>query len=122
MLGAEIHALNLSGCEVGRISADGMKVEAGVFLRAGFRSNGRVRLCGAEIGGNLDCDGGQFINPGGEALAADGVKVQGSISLGAGFRAEGQVRLPGAAIGGSFNCSGGAVSESAATTRCWPTA
>ena len=111
LLGAEIHALNLSGCHVGRISADGMQVEAGMYLRAGFKATGRVRLAGAEIGGNLDCDGGQFINPGSEALAADGMKVRGSISLGAGFRAEGQVRLPGAAVGGSVNCDGGDTAE-----------
>jgi len=109
LLGAEIHALNLSGSTVGRISADGMKVEAGVYLRAGFRAQGRVRLSGATIGGNLDCDGGHFICSGSEAIVADGLKVQGSISLGAGFRAEGQVRLPGAQIGGSLNCSGGAL-------------
>lgn len=103
--GAEIHALNLSGSRVGRISADGMEVEASVFLRAGFKAAGRVRLSGSEIGGNLDCDGGQFLNPGGEALVAEGVKVEGCVSLGAGFRAEGQVRLLGAAVGGSVNFS-----------------
>ena len=37
LLVAEIHALNLSGCHAGRITADGIKVEAGVFLRGGFR-------------------------------------------------------------------------------------
>ena len=44
LLGAEIHALNLSGSHTGRITGDGLKVEAGVFLRGGFRSAGRVRL------------------------------------------------------------------------------
>jgi hypothetical protein len=105
LLGAEIHALNLSGCQTGRISADGMKVEAGVFLRAGFKCTGRVRMAGAQIGGSLDCDRGHFFNPGSEALVADGCKIQGSVSLGDGFRADGQVRMPGAQVGGSINCA-----------------
>lgn len=107
LLGAEIHALNLSGTHVGRISADGMKVESGVFLRAGFTATGRVRLLGAEIGGNLDCEGGRFLGPAGESLAADGIKVNGSVAFNNGFRADGQVRLIGAIIGGNLSCDAG---------------
>ncbi|HEX4128859.1 MAG TPA: hypothetical protein VHZ24_02365 [Pirellulales bacterium] len=107
LLGAEIHALNLSGSHVGRITADGMKVEGGVFLRAGFKSTGHVRLLGAHIGGNLDCEAGHFANPGGEALAIDGAQIAGSVLLNRRFVADGQVRLLGAEIGGNLSCDAG---------------
>lgn len=107
LLGAEIHALNLSGCRTGRITADGMKVEAGVFLRAGCTVQGRVRLLGASIGGNLDCQGGVFLGGDGEALGADGIQVAGSVLLNHGFRAVGEVRLLGAKIGANLDCEGG---------------
>ncbi len=107
MLGAEIHALNLSGSHTGRITADGIKVEAGVFLRGGFRSAGRVRLIGAEIGANLDCSGGTFLPTDGEALVADSMKVGGSVLLNQGFHSEGEVRLLGAEIQGNLSCDKG---------------
>ncbi|HWA97024.1 MAG TPA: hypothetical protein VG713_00965 [Pirellulales bacterium] len=112
LLGAEIHAINLSGSHTGRITADGMKVEAGVFLRAGFKSTGHVRLLGAHLGGNLDCENGWFHNPGGEALAADGAKIAGSVLLNRQFRADGQVRFLGAEIGGNLSCDAGVFSNS----------
>jgi hypothetical protein len=107
LLAAEIHALNLSGCRTGRITADGMKVEAGVFLRAGCVVQGRVRLLGAKIGGNLDCQAGTFLGGEGEALGADGIEVAGSVLLNQGFRAFGAVRLLGAKIGGNLDCEQG---------------
>jgi hypothetical protein len=107
LLGAEIHAINLTGSHCGRISADGMRVEAGVFMRNGFKAAGRVRLIGAQIGGNLDCDGGLFSGTDGEALLCDSVKVAGSVLFNQQFRAEGEVRLLGAEIGGNLSCDAG---------------
>lgn len=107
LLGAEVHALNLSGSHVGRITADGVKVEASVILRAGCKVNGRVRLIGARIGGNLDCEGGTFIGSEGEALAVDSAKIEGSVLLNQRFLAEGNVRLLGTEIGGNLSCEGG---------------
>ncbi len=104
LMAAEIHALNLSGSHAGRITCDGMKVEAGVLLRAGFQSSGRVRLIGGHVGGNLDCGGGMFLGGDGEALLADGVKVAGSVLLNQGFCAKGHVRFLGAQIGGNLSC------------------
>jgi hypothetical protein len=81
-----------------------MKVEAGVLLRAGFCSSGRVRLIGARIGGNLDCGGGLFQGQEGEALLVDGAHIDGSVMLNQGFCAKGQVRFLGAQIGGNMSC------------------
>lgn len=96
--------------------ADGIDVRGSVFLRKGFRAEGNVRLLSAQIGGDLDCTGGIFMNPlikiigyredGGDALSADGVNVGGTVFLSEGFRAEGLVRLVGAQINGALDCSG----------------
>jgi cytoskeletal protein CcmA (bactofilin family) len=107
LLSAEIHSLNLSGSHTGRITADGIKVEAGVFLRGGFRSAGRVRLIGAQIGANLDCSGGIFMPTDGETLVADSMKVAGSVLLNQGFHSEGEVRILGAEIQGNLSCDHG---------------
>jgi hypothetical protein len=104
LMAAEIHALNLSGSHAGRITCDGMKVEASVLLRAGFCSTGRVRLIGCRIGGNLDCGGGMFLGQEGEALLVDGAHIEGSVLLNQGFCAQGQVRFLGAQIAGNLSC------------------
>jgi len=91
------------------INADGIKVEGSVFLRRGFKAEGEVHLVGATIGGNIECDGGQFVNKvgGGSAISADRINVEGSVFLREGFKAEGEVRLLGAKIGGDLDCEGG---------------
>ncbi len=110
----EIPEIYLEGTWVHSISADRARVKGSVFLRKGFRSEGEVRLLGAQIGGSFDCSGGTFTNPpkqgiaaSGDALSADAAVVKGDVFLRNGFRAEGQVRLPGAQIGGDLVCTGG---------------
>jgi hypothetical protein len=100
------------------LSADGIRVTGGVFLKNSFSAEGEVRLLGAQIGGNLDCLGGTFKNPpkekvdsSGKALSADGIRVTGGVFLRIGFSAEGEVRLLGAQIGGDLDCSDGTFSE-----------
>jgi sRNA-binding regulator protein Hfq len=66
-------------------------------------------LPGVQIGGNLDCSGGQFEVKVGDALLADGVDVKGDVSLRGSFKATGHVRLLGAQIGGDLTCGGGLV-------------
>ena len=94
--------------------AIGMEVNGGLFLRGGFHAEGEVRLLGAKIRGDLDCEKGTFTNPpkaglaaSGHALSADSIDVDGSVYLRYGFRAEGDVRLVGAQIGGDLSCIGG---------------
>jgi hypothetical protein len=70
-----------------------------------------VRLLGAQIGGDLDCSGGAFKNPGALALSADGASVKGEAFLTDRTSAESEVRLLGAQIGGNLDCRGGRLSE-----------
>jgi hypothetical protein len=79
-----------------------------------FFAEGEVRLYGAEISGNLECDGGSFKNTDGIGLEGTGVKIHGSVMLrkdhtpeGKNFLAEGEVRLLRADIGGDLDCGGG---------------
>jgi len=89
-------------------------VGGAVLLRNGFAAEGMVRLFGAEIGGNLECDRGKFQNPevadlagSGGALDAEGAKVARAVYLRNGFAAVGQVRLYRAQIGGNLECQFG---------------
>ncbi|MHC4742906.1 MAG: hypothetical protein ACYS8Z_13405 [Planctomycetota bacterium] len=104
---AQVKVLDMGGTRTGPITADGIKVDGGVFLRDGFKAHGEVRLLGAEIGGNLECWKGQFSNEGGYALNCDGMKVTGSVFLRDCFKAHGEVRLLGAEIGGQLSCPDG---------------
>jgi hypothetical protein len=96
------------------LMADGLKAGA-VFLGAGFTAvgdggAGAVRLVGAHIGGNLECNGASLRNDSGPALFAEGLQVGQSMFLRRGFTAIGggdaAVNLVGAHIGGSFQCDG----------------
>ena len=104
---AEAPLLTLEGSHIRALNADGLKTRRGVFFRNGFTARGEVRLLGAVIGGNLECDGGTFDNPNGKALSADGLTTRGNVFLREGFTAKGEVRLLGGDIGGSVDCSGG---------------
>ncbi len=72
-----------------------------------FHATGQVSLLGARIGGQLNCTGGRFENPCGEALKADGADIRGSVNLCASFHATGMVWLVGTRIGTLLNCAGG---------------
>ncbi len=101
---AQIRVLHLGGTHTGRIEADNLDVKGSVFLSDGFKAKGGVRLGSATIGGNLECDNGEFINHDGRALFADGINVKGNVFLRNGFKAEGEVRFPSANIGGTLDC------------------
>jgi hypothetical protein len=73
----------------------------------GFRANGEVRLHGATIGGNFECQKGRFYNKGRKTLNAGGMEVKGNVFLNNGFRTNGEVVLIGAKINGSLNCDQG---------------
>jgi sRNA-binding regulator protein Hfq len=104
---AKIEFLELSASRCRDVCADGTVVRGDVNLGDGFSAEGEVSLLGANIGGNLDCAGGTFVNRGGRALSADGAKVMGDVSLCNGFNAEGEVRVLGAHIEGDLDCIAG---------------
>jgi sRNA-binding regulator protein Hfq len=101
--------LALDGCWTKAIRADASVIRGNVDLRDGFHADGGVWLQTAQIAGQIDCDGGVFINSGGEALNLEGVDVKGSIYLRDGFHADGMVRLLGARVDGSVECGGGTI-------------
>jgi sRNA-binding regulator protein Hfq len=86
------------------LSADGIRVKGNAVLSSGFRARGEVRLRGAHIGGNLDCENGVFANPSRMALDADRIRVNGYVFLRNGFSAEGEVKLLNAEIGSNLEC------------------
>ncbi len=103
----EIPRLDLQGSWTKSVRADGVIVKGDLFLRSGFRADGAVRLRGAQVNGQLDCDGGTFNNGDGDALSADDAEIRGGVFLGNGFAALGAVRLPGVRIGGNLECVDG---------------
>ena len=105
---AECAALYLDGSRLAQgLRADGLVTKGAVYLRRNFSAEGEVRLLGANIGGNLDCGGGRFNNPGKYALSTDSLTTKGDVNLGDSFSAEGMVRLIGANIGGILSCVNG---------------
>lgn len=108
---ARTRTVNLSGSRIGGLVRDRAWIAGGLFLRQteelAFLAEREVRLSGAEIGGDLDCNGGQFANPKGDALICDGIKVGSDVFLNHGFSAEGTVRFVFAEISGTLDCNGG---------------
>src|SRR5712691_339243 len=84
-----------------------MKVGSGVFLDQGFTATGAVRLLGADITGQLSCQGAKLTGSdnNGSALIADGIKVRGGVFL-TRLTATGAVRLVGADINTQLTCWG----------------
>ena len=91
------------------LTADGMRVSGRVAMGVGFRAKGEVFIIGAQIGGDLDCGGGEFNNPviadttiGGRALSAHRITVDGNAFIRGGFSSQGEVSFSGASIQGNL--------------------
>ena len=118
-LSAKFNALYLKGSACPGLMAQGITVADNVFLSDGFSATGEVSLAGAVIGGQLNCMGGCFESPEGDAdrgadkneikyaINAQGAEVKGGVFLRNGFSAKGEVSLAGAVIGGQLDCTGG---------------
>lgn len=91
------------------LRCDRAQVDGGVYMHDGFAARGAVQLCGANIQGDLACDGGRFQGweQDGYALNCDGVRVGGSVYLRNGFIARGTVRFLIAHIQGNLECDSG---------------
>jgi hypothetical protein len=88
-------------------------------LHHGFKAEGIVSLLGATIGGNLECNQGEFVNKGGIALDAERSNIGGDVFLctgfwgggkkvvAEGFKAEGETKLVRAVIAGTLDCTSG---------------
>jgi hypothetical protein len=89
-------------------------VTGSVFLSASathrFEAKGQVNLRSAKIGSAVDCTGGYFENPTGDALSLDSARVARSVFLRAAgghrFEAKGCVRIQSANVGGQLSLGG----------------
>ncbi|MDO5613271.1 MAG: hypothetical protein Q4G14_08525 [Paracoccus sp. (in: a-proteobacteria)] len=101
---ATVVNLNLTGSHLlGTLSADRLEAKGSVFLRR-ITSEGEIRLLGAKLGGDLDCDGAT-LNATDNALSADMLEAKGSVFL-RGITSAGKIRLLGAKLGGDLDCGG----------------
>ncbi len=95
--GARLAFVGLAGCRLEHpaeppLAADRLTCSVLALSEAritGHASAGAVRLAGAHIGGNLDCDGASLHNDSGPALLADGLQVGQDMFLRDGFTATG---------------------------------
>jgi len=103
---ASVRQIVLSGSRVPSINATGLKVEGDLRLDKEFLADGLVSLERAQIGGELNCSGGNFHNStkGGYALNAEYARITGNVYLSGGFSSIGQVRLLGLAVGADLHC------------------
>jgi sRNA-binding regulator protein Hfq len=98
--------LSLDGSLVPGVNADRAVIKGSVFLSNGFTSTGSVRLLGAQIGNDLECQEAKLDGNGGNSLSADRAVIKGSVFLSKRFTATGSVRLLGAQIGSDLECQG----------------
>jgi len=108
---AHIKGLYLVNCCVTALNGNGARITDAIFLRHGSRATGEVNLLNAIVGGNVDCERAELLNPKGVALNADGAKIDGNVFLRKGFRAEGEINFVGATIGGNFECDGAQIAN-----------
>lgn len=103
--------------------ADRLALNGNLFLRDGFEAEAEVRVVGAVIGGDLNCQHSRFCAEPSRsrgvagrptqseqlpvAFRAEGIAVHGDVFLDEGFVAEGEVRLSRAKITGNLSCSTG---------------
>lgn len=105
---AEVRGLYLHSahCRQG-LDLHRLKTETDVHLLEGFKATGLVDLGGAQIGRQLSCIGGQFLNAGQIALNCDAAQIGADVFLSGEFKSEGMVNLRGARIGGQLGCTRG---------------
>lgn len=91
-------------------------ISGDVLLANAFKGVGLVRMLGATVGGDVDCEGGSFkssataaLTPWDEGVALDleNARVSGSVYLRRGFVSEGQVKMLSAQVSGQLSCAGG---------------
>jgi len=103
---AHFAVLNLIGCRLERgLLGDRISCDGGVYFRDGFHTSGEVRLLGATIGGNLECQRSRFDNGKDDALSCDGARISGDLFF-RGAHISGKVRLHGVVVGGDVDCEG----------------
>jgi hypothetical protein len=105
LLQLQAAGLILNGSKLPKgLTAQGAIITGNLFLRS-IHAQGEVNIAGAQITGQLDCDGATLENADGDALNAQGVKVGEGVFLG-NVTTKGRVSLSGAQITGQLSCTG----------------
>lgn len=102
----KVPALSLDGSFIKSLKAYDAEVTGNMLLGSGFSAQKGVYMSQAHIGGSLDCDGGNFLDPDGVALDCDGIDVKGSIFLRK-VVMQGKANLILARIGSNLECDEG---------------
>jgi hypothetical protein len=105
-LQARFEFLNLNRSHLPGLMAQGAQVTGSVFLRE-VTAEGEVRLSGAGIGGQLDCEGARFGNAGGDALDAQSMEVTALLWRGV------------AAVSGAVDLNGAKVADLVDDAASW---
>jgi hypothetical protein len=88
------------------LSCDRAKIDGGVLMNKGFKSEGEVRFPSAHIGGNLDCTGAQLAQKIKDrvSLNLSAATIEGDAFLRNGFKSEGRSVLTQVTIKGDLDC------------------
>jgi hypothetical protein len=96
------------------LDAEGADIAGSVFFRAGFSSEGQVRMFRVTVGGSIESAAATFTNPvqkkskkSGVALLLDDSRVSSHVLLRYEFSAQGLVGISNCIIGGSLECDQG---------------
>lgn len=104
LAGATLTALYLFDCVAeANIKGDSFKTPGDVFFE-NLKSDHGISIVGAQIGGDLNCEGASLSGKG-DVLIADDLRAKGGVFLRNGFSSSGTIRLIGAEIGGDLSCS-----------------
>jgi hypothetical protein len=102
---SHLRSLDLQATSMKELAGAGLNVEDNLTMSHGFKAEGTVQLMNATIGGNFECDTGEFIGADGIALDASWAKIGENVSLSQ-AHFEGGVDFNGATISGIFACDG----------------
>ncbi|WP_347830172.1 hypothetical protein [uncultured Planktomarina sp.] len=106
LMDCTLPALYMPGTHLPKLDAHRLQCNGSLHLRDGFQATGLVDLTGAEIMGQLACDGGKFLAER-MALNCNAITVWADVFFREGFEAHGKVNLVRAKIDGQMACNRG---------------
>jgi len=114
-------ALELRGGSAARIKADRIEIAHDLVTTDNFTCRGGFTLRSASIGGDLNCDGSEFLPKSGTSIMLDGARIGGRLFLGLKgnlrFHASTGVYGRNMRVAGGIICSGGQFDREVNLTR-----
>lgn len=100
---ATTRSIKLTDSRTGQISAQRLRASGFVEFKC-IKANGKIVLSGAEIAGNLNCEGANIgIDDRGQSIRAHRISVRGDLVI-KGTKTKGSVSFTGANISGVLDC------------------